>query len=231
METQTSAHQLRWRAAKGLSGFLAVLWGLIFAAAGTVDYWQGWIYWSLFASTTALITRYLVQVDPKLVERRLHSGASAETESPQKAIQGIASVFSLSTIVVPPLDHRFGRSDVPRTYSLVAATIFLIGFFIILLVFRENTYAASVIQVEVGQKVIATGPYRLVRHPMYAAALLSFLATPIALGSWWGLIPAVGLVMAMVARLRYEERFLVEHLAGYEAYRAQTRARLIPGVW
>lgn len=231
METTLSRAQLRWQAAKGLVGLLAVLGLLIFVAAGTLDYWQGWIYWGLFTLATTLVTVYFLTADPKLVERRLRAGPAGEKEMRQKIVQAVASVFFLSTIVVPALDRRFGWSYVPSAISVAAAALFVFGFVVMFLVFRENSYAASTIEVAEGQGVITTGPYRVVRHPMYAGGLVSFLATPIALGSWWGIIPALGLIFAIVARLRDEERFLVENLPGYDAYRAGTPARLIPWLW
>jgi protein-S-isoprenylcysteine O-methyltransferase Ste14 len=140
-------------------------------------------------------------------------------------------VCFLATILAPALDHLLGWSNVPPALSVAADVLVALGFYGVYLAFRENSFAAATIQVEGDQRVIDQGPYALVRHPMYAAAGLMMLATPIALGSWWGLIPAMLLVAAVVFRLLDEERFLAFNLPGYAAYMRRTRFRLVPGIW
>ncbi len=223
--------QLSRQTFRGLGFFLAVLAILIFVPAWSLTYWQGLLYWLVFAASTTAITLYFLRHDPALIGRRLDAGAIAESEPAQKIIQTAASVCFIATILVPPLDHLFGWSTVPAWVVIIADVIAALGFYGVFLTFRENSFAAATIQVDTDQRVVSSGPYAVVRHPMYAAAGLMVLATPIALGSWWGLIPAVLLIATIVVRLLDEERFLVLNLPGYARYRKQMRFRLVPGVW
>src|SRR5262249_11419392 len=149
---------------------------------------------------------------------RMQFGPVDEPERAQRIVQGIAGVLVFAMFVLPGLDHRFGWSSVPIQAVLVADVAVAIGFWIMVRVFQENSYASSTVTVEAEQKLISTGPYGLVRHPMYAGAVLAFGATPLALGSLWTLALAVGLCGALVVRLKNEERFLSTRLPGYRAY-------------
>jgi protein-S-isoprenylcysteine O-methyltransferase Ste14 len=177
------------------------------------------------------ITLYFLEHDPHLIEGRLAAGPRAEQETTQKIIQAIAAVLFSAVLIVPGLDYRFHWSQVPAALVVVGDFLLVLSLAMIFFVFRENSYAAGTIKVEAEQRVISTGPYRLVRHPMYSAALVLFLATPLALGSVWGLIMTIPLVAALIARLMDEEHYLVAHLPGYNAYRRQVRYRLVPLVW
>jgi protein-S-isoprenylcysteine O-methyltransferase Ste14 len=212
-------------------GFLLVMALAIFASALTLAYWQGWLYWMLFSACTVGAQIYFAHHDPALVRRRMHAGATAETEPAQKIIMAITSVLLVATYIVCGLDYQLRWSHVAPLTSLIAAAFVVIGYAIIVITLRANTFAASTIGVERDQRVISTGPYAVVRHPMYAGAAVTFLATPPALASLWGLVPAALVVMAMGARLIHEEQVLARELAGYDAYRARVRARLVPGVW
>ena len=223
--------EVRSAAFRGLGFFLATLAALIFLPAWSLTYWQGLAYWLIFAGACVAITLRLMARDPELLRRRLQAGAGAEAERTQKIIQGIASVCFIATIVVPPIDTRLGWSNVSAVSSIAADVLVALGFYGVYLTFLENSFAAATIQVEGEQRVIATGPYALVRHPMYAAAGVMVLATPIALGSWWGLIPAALLMAGIVVRLLDEERFLAVNLPGYAEYMRATRFRLVPGIW
>jgi protein-S-isoprenylcysteine O-methyltransferase Ste14 len=158
-------------------------------------------------------------------------GPTAEQEPRQRRIQAIASILTCGLLIVPALDHRFHWSHVPPWAVLVAEAVIAISFLLTVLVFRENSHTAGTVKVEADQKVISTGPYRIIRHPFYAAAVLSFLATPIALGSWWGLAVAFPLLGVIVIRLLHEEQFLAAMLPGYSDYCRTVRYRLIPLVW
>jgi protein-S-isoprenylcysteine O-methyltransferase Ste14 len=223
--------EVRQRAFRGLALFLATLATLVFLPAWSLTYWQGLVYWLVFAGSCIAITLNLMAKDPDLLRRRIQAGAAAETEPTQKMIQAIASVAFIATIIVPPLDHLFGWSYVPAVLSIVADALAALGFYGVFLTFRENSFAAATIQVETEQRVISTGPYAVVRHPMYATAGVMILVTPLALGSWWGLVPAVLLGAGVVMRLLDEERFLVTNLSGYADYQRRTRYRLVPGIW
>ena len=204
----------------------------IFVPAWSLRYWQGLVYWLLFCAWMCFFGVYFLKRDPALVERRMHVGAGAERERSQKIIQAFASIFVLLIFVLPGLDVRNGWSGGVRpTQSLAADAVFSLGFFIIFLVFRVNSYTAAIVDVQEGQRVVSTGPYAIVRHPMYAGAALMFLATPIALGSSWAVIAAALLVLTMCVRAVDEERVLRERLPGYVDYMRTVRWRLIPGVW
>jgi protein-S-isoprenylcysteine O-methyltransferase Ste14 len=142
-----------------------------------------------------------------------------------------ASLMLIALYVVCGLDHRFGWSSVPLWLVLIANALVLIGFYGFYVTFRENAYAASTVTVEIAQPVISTGPYAVMRHPMYTAAIILFVATPVALASWLGLAPAALLAALIAWRLIGEEAYLDRHLSGYIEYRHRVRARLVPGVW
>jgi len=219
------------RAIKGTILFVLALWLLIFLPAGSVAYWQGWLLWAHFSLWSAAGTWYFLKRDPALVQRRLRSGPGAEREPAQRRIQLFLSIVMCSLFVLSALDHRFGWSGMPWPIAIAGNVLIAAGYFLIFLVLRENSFAASTIEVAPDQTVIATGPYALVRHPMYAGALVMFAGMPLALGSWWGLLLVVPLVAGLIARLRDEEAYLVRNLPGYEAYRNGVRWRLVPGVW
>jgi protein-S-isoprenylcysteine O-methyltransferase Ste14 len=219
------------RALTGIGWLALTLAALIFGPAWSLTYWQGWILWFLFTASCLAITLHLLRHDPALVERRMKSGPTAEREPSQKIIQAFASVLFCAIIVVPSFDHRFGWSAVLFALIIVGDCLVVLGFWIVFIVFRENSFASSIIEVSADQKVVSTGPYAWVRHPMYAGALLLLAGIPIALGSWWGLAPVALICGALVWRLLDEERYLARHLAGYEAYQRQVRWRLAPGLW
>lgn len=211
---------------------LAVMMGsLLFASAGTAHYWQAWAYLSIFFGAAALTTLYLMRNDPALLERRISGGPTAEKQPTQKFIMLCASLGFIALLVVPALDHRFGWSTIPFYGVLVGDALVAVGFFFIFLVYRENTFSSATIELAPDQKVVSTGPYAIVRHPMYASASLYLLGTPVALGSYYGLVPLVGLLPFLIWRLFAEERFLAQNLAGYTEYQKKVRYRLVPRIW
>jgi protein-S-isoprenylcysteine O-methyltransferase Ste14 len=212
--------------------FLAVAMGLLlFVSAGTVQYWEAWVYLGVFCGASLLITLYLMRNDPALLRRRLRGGPTAEKEKTQKIIMLLASLGFIGSIVVPALDHRFFWSSVPL-YAIILGNILLaLSFYITFLVYKENTYTSATIEIAEDQKVIATGPYARVRHPMYAGGSLLFIGTPLALGSYWGLLAFAAALPALIWRLLDEEKFLSKNLPGYTGYCAKVRWRLIPGIF
>jgi protein-S-isoprenylcysteine O-methyltransferase Ste14 len=217
-----------WRGLIQLQVALALL---LFLPAGTWRYWQGWLYWSAFGGATVAITRHFLVHDRDLIARRLKAGPTAERERGQKWIQAAASLLFIGFHVVAGLDHRFGWSQLAPWWSFLGGVGVLAGFWIVFLTFQANGHASAVIEVDEDQQVISTGPYALIRHPMYAGALLMLSAGALALGSLPALALTAGLGLAMVFRLLAEERFLAHQLPGYEAYRAKVRWRLLPGIW
>lgn len=204
---------------------------LVFVPAGTVHYWQAWVYLAIFAGVSALTTLDLIRTDQALLERRMRGGPTAEKQPTQKVIMLSMSIGFIALLVVPALDHRFGWSAVPLGGVVAGDLLVALGFYLIFLVYRENTFTSATIEVAENQKVISTGPYARVRHPMYASAILYLLGTPLALGSYWGLVPVVAMMPFLVWRLLAEERFLARNLAGYTDYQQRIRHRLVPFVW
>jgi protein-S-isoprenylcysteine O-methyltransferase Ste14 len=220
--------------ARAILGFLFLMLVLalaLFLPAGSLRFWQAWVYLGVFALCTTLITIYLATHDPTLLADRVRAGPVAEGEKSQRIIQSLASLFFVGLFIVPGFDYRYGWSNVPGYLSLLADDLVALGFFFVFLVFRENSYTSGTIQVSEGQKVVTTGPYSLVRHPMYAGAGLLVMVTPIALGSWVAIPLAIGLMLVIVVRLREEEKLLAERLAGYAEYCSEVRHRLIPFIW
>lgn len=219
------------RSLTALAQFQLALALMIFLPAWSLTYWQGLVYWLFFGAACLALSLYFLRHDRALVERRMHAGPMAETDPTQKIIMTFASAAVIAVFVLSPLDWHLGWSRVPSWLSLICDALVLLGFYGFFLTFGENTFTAATVRVEREQRVIDTGPYALVRHPMYAAALVTFLATPPALGSWWGVIPAALLIATIVWRLLDEEQHLALDLPGYEDYRRKVRWRLIPGVW
>ena len=166
-----------------------------------------------------------------ILERRIDAGSRAEKQESQKIIIRLLFLSFMLTMVLPTIDHRLGWSQVPGSAVTVGYVLIVLGFAGVAVVFRENTYGASTIQLAEGQTVISSGPYALVRHPMYSAALVMLSGIPLALGSWWGLLTVLTNVAAISWRLLDEERFLANNLAGYGDYLGRVRYRLLPFVW
>lgn len=204
---------------------------LIFLPAGTLGYLQAWVYLITFSVSVILITVYLYISDPELLKRRLKAGPVAEKEKSQKAIQAWANLFFCLVFLVAGFDHRYHWSAVPFLISLVADLFVMLGFGIVFLAFRENSYTSGVIEVAAGQQVISTGPYRFIRHPMYSGAILMMLASPVALGSYWAVLCVIPLIFSIILRLFNEEEFLSKDLPGYIEYCRKVRYRLIPLIW
>ena len=209
----------------------AVMGLLLFVPAGSVQYWQAWGYLSIFTGASVLTTLYLAKKDPALLERRMSAGPTAEKRPAQKVIMLFTSLGFIALLVVPALDHRLGWSAVPLPGVVIGGVLVAVGFYLIFLVYRANTYTSATIEVAKDQKVISTGPYAIVRHPMYASGLLYLLGTPLALGSYWGLVPLVAMLPFLIWRLRDEERFLAKNLSGYAEYQKRVRYRLVPFLW
>ena len=222
---------LRKRAFEGLAQFLVALAAFLFLPAWSLRYWQGWVFWFEFSLLVSLITVYFLRKDPALIGRRLKAGPLAEKQNKQKIIQWFANFFFVSLIVFPGLDHHFGWSHIALAAVVVGNAFVALGLGIVFLVFRENSYASGTIEVGEGQTIVTTGPYRLVRHPMYSGAILLLIGIPLALGSLWGLLVCVPMVAVIVWRLVDEEKYLSKNLPVYDEYRTTTRYRLVPRIY
>jgi protein-S-isoprenylcysteine O-methyltransferase Ste14 len=222
---------LRTKALVALLLLFLAMAALLFIPPWTLDYWQAWTFLSVYFAASAAITLYLMKKDPQLLARRMSGGPAAEKLPAQKIIMSLTSLGFIGLLVVPALDRRFAWSYLPPGAALAGDALVGIGFLGIFLVFRENSFTSATIELAPDQKVISTGPYALVRHPMYATALVMLLGIPIALGSSWGLFVFVAFVPALLWRLFDEEKFLVKNLPGYREYQAKVRYRLIPRVW
>ncbi len=204
---------------------------LLFVPAGTLAYWQGWLFILVFAASTQAIGIYLALKDPALLARRMQAGPAAEQRLSQRIIISLGFLSLVGVLVFCALDYRFGWSPVPAWLSILGDVLVALGLFVDLLVMRENTFGASNIRVEPGQKVITTGPYAIVRHPMYAGVLIMMIGVPLALGSWLGLLVLVLTFPVLVLRILDEEELLVDELRGYREYAQHVRYRLVPFVW
>ena len=222
---------LNKKAFGGLLFTLLVMAALLFLPAWTLSYWQAWAFLAVFAVSAVAITVYLMKKDPKLLERRVHAGPTAEKETSQKIIQTITSISFAGILVISALDHRLAWTPLPPYVALAGDALVAFGFLIVFLVYKENTFASATIEVAPEQKVISTGPYKLVRHPMYMGALFLLGGMPLSLGSLCGLFAIALMVPALIWRLLNEERFLVKNLPGYSEYRNTVRYRLVAFIW
>lgn len=222
---------LQNRAWLNLAALALVMGAVLFGTAGTLRFWQAWIYLLLFVGLSALITVDLARRDPALLQRRLKGGPMAERRPVQRLIMLGASLGFVGVLTVPALDARFGWSAMPLSIVVLGDLLLVAGFGLIGRVYRENTYTSATIEVVSGQRVISTGPYAVVRHPMYAGGGLYLLGTPLALGSYWGMLGLVLMLPFLLWRLLDEERLLVRDLPGYADYRSRVRYHLIPFVW
>ena len=209
----------------------AILLACLFIPAGTLSYWQAWVFLTVFAASSQALGIYFLTHDRKLVERRMKIGPAAEQRPAQKIISALFMLGFVGFVVLPAFDHRFGWSPVAPVLSVLANAIIVLSFVLFFLVMKSNSYAASTIQVEEGQRVVSTGPYAYVRHPMYSGALLLVAAMPLALGSWLGVLLIVPFFPVLVWRILDEEDFLRKDLPGYAEYMRRVRYRLIPRVW
>jgi len=217
----------RAAAARMLSGIVAT-GAIFFVTAGTIRYWEAWAFMVTVFTPMGVAFAHFLRSDPELLERRLQAG---EERARQRILVAVASVAWLTEFVVPGLDHRFGWSSVPVAMVAVGDVLVLLGYLVLLRVLAENSYAARTVRVEAGQGLVTSGPYAVVRHPMYAGLTLMLLCAPLALGSYWALIPALATPVILVLRTLDEEKVLLQELPGYRAYMGTTRNRIIPGVW
>lgn len=199
-----------------------------FLPAGSFKFWEAWAYCLILLPLMLFAVLYFLKKDPELLERR---SKMREKEKEQKVIITISSVIFFIGFLIPGFDYRFGWSVVPTYLVVVSDVLVFLGYLIFLFVLRENSYASRVIEVEKTQKVISTGPYAVVRHPMYSGVVIMLLVTPLALGSFWAMVAFILVPFLIVGRILNEEKVLLKELSGYKEYCRKTRYRLIPYVW
>jgi protein-S-isoprenylcysteine O-methyltransferase Ste14 len=227
----TPMSDLNTRAWISLVVLEVVLAIVLFASAGTTRYWQGWAFLLMLFVMAAGITVDLMRRDRGLLERRMKGGPAAEPRPVQRFLMLGTSVGFLGLIVIPALDFRYQWSVVPLAAVVTGDVLVIVGFLLIARVFRENTFTSATVSIAEGQRVISSGPYAIVRHPMYAGALIYLVGTPLALGSYWGLLALLFMLPFLVWRVRDEEHLLVRELPGYADYCREVRYRLVPFVW
>ena len=215
-------------------GEFAVFAALLFVCAGTLLWPAGWAFMALFFGFALAIVLWLARKEPELLAERMSSPMQSGQPLWDKVFVVAVMVLFVAWLILMPLDAvRFGYSEVPGWLQIFGALGVVLSFYIMFLTFRENAYLAMVVKVqqERGQSVVSTGPYRYVRHPMYASTLLFFPGSALLLGSWWGLMFCTVLLGLLVWRIPLEERMLENGLDGYDEYERNVRYRLIPHVW
>jgi protein-S-isoprenylcysteine O-methyltransferase Ste14 len=220
MEALRRAVVIRFGGSAALSAALLFIFG--------ENYWQGWLYWAVLFVPMSLVVLYFLNRDPEFLERRMKY---KEKEREQSIIIMVGAAILIAGISVIGLDLHYSWSAVPAAASIAADALSLIGYCIIFLAFRENSYAARTIVVEKNQRVISSGPYAIICHPMYLGYLMMMLAMPVALGSWAGVVIFSLYIPLIIARILNEEKVLARDLPGYAEYRRRIRYRLLPGIW
>lgn len=227
-ESQISRSELLKIVVTRFSLITLALMVMLFLPAGNLFFWEAWVYLAILIIPMLFVLAYLLKNNPGLLARRMRF---REKEASQKRIVTFSFIPFLLAFILPGLDQRFGWSKTPLAVIVLAEIIVLTGYGIIFLVFRENQYASRIIEVEKGQTVIQSGPYAIIRHPMYLGSMLLYVFSPLALGSLWALIPGAMIIPVLVVRILDEEKILTRDLKGYPEYMQKTRYRLIPGIW
>ena len=208
---------------------LLALGAILFIPAGTFRFWHAWLWLAVLVIPMLAAVTFILFKDPALLERRMHT---REREKPQSLLVKVALIWYVLSFIIPGLDFRFGWSSVPTVVVIAAAFLVFVGYVMILMVFRENSYASRVVEVAEKQVVIDTGPYAVVRHPMYLASIVLYAFTPLALGSYWAVLPMwLYIPIITILRIPNEEQVLRRELPGYEEYMQKVKYRLLPGVW
>lgn len=201
---------------------------LIFLPAGTLAYTYGWLLLGLLFVPMLIAGFVMLAKSPDFLKKRLDA---KEKQSAQKGVLAFSGLMFIAGFVVAGLDYRFGWSYMPAWVVIAASVLFLVAYALYAEVMRENAYLSRTIKVEAGQKVVDTGLYGIVRHPMYAVTVLLFLMMPLVLGSWYALIVFAFYPAIIVVRLKDEEKLLTKELPGYEAYKQKVKYRLLPFIW
>ncbi len=228
VETQLSRSQLlKLVLVRFGLGFL-IIGLLLFIPAGRLSYWQAWLWIATLLTPMVFVLVYMMKNDPALLERRMRT---REQEPTEKRVLPFGWIGLILAFLIPGFDQRFGWSLMPAMVVIAADVVMFLAYCLFIWVMRENSYASRVIEVEKGQKVISSGPYAIIRHPLYTAALGIWLFSPLVLASYWAVIPAAIMIPVLFVRIRNEEQVLTKDLPGYAEYTHRVHFRLIPGVW
>jgi protein-S-isoprenylcysteine O-methyltransferase Ste14 len=201
---------------------------MLFGSAGTLNYPEAWTYIAIIFIPALFVVLYFAKTKPQFLERRMQY---QEKEEVQKKVIDFGLVVFIIGFLMPGLDQRFGLSHIPEEIVLVADILVFAGYIIVVLVFKENEYASRTIQVERGQRLVDSGPYSYIRHPMYLGTIIMYLATPIALGSYWAVLPFLLIIPMLRYRIKNEEEVLNRELPGYPEYCKRVKYRIIPFIW
>ena len=207
---------------------IIVLVLIFFLPAGSIKFWEAWVYMGILFTPMIFVLIYLLKKDPELLERRMKM---KEKEEPQKVFVKLSILVFFTAFIIPGFDYRFEWSEVPFIIIIIADLFIFIGYLLFFLVLKENTYASRIIEVGKGQKVISTGPYAIIRHPMYVAVLMMYVLSPLALGSYWAVLAVLPLPVLIIFRIKNEEKILIDKLPGYREYTQKVKYRLIPYIW
>ena len=221
---------LTHRAWKGIATMAVIMAVIIFLPVG-VDWWEGWAYLATFVGASVLITLWLMRNDPALLERRMKGGSRDEALPVQKLIMRFVTAGFFLIIMLPGLDRRFDWSQMPVPMEILGDVLVAIGMYIVFRVYRANSFTSATIEVAADQNVVSTGPYAIVRHPMYSGGIFVITGTALALGSWWALLASAFTLVGIGWRAVHEEKFLAANLTGYAEYRTRVRYRMVPGIW
>lgn len=204
---------------------------ILLLPAGTLHYWQAWVFIAVFAVASIVPTVYLGRTNPAALQRRMRAGPRAEPRTAQKFIITGSFLGLFVTMVFSALDHRFGWSSVPAWLSLLGDVLVATGLGIAMLVIVQNSYAGATVTVEAGQSLVSGGLYKFVRHPMYVGNVIMMIGIPLALGSYWGLLFIIPGTVVLALRILDEEELLMHELPGYREYAERVRYRLVPYIW
>ena len=223
-----------WKAWLRFAAFTLLLPMVLFIAAGRLDWVWAWVYVGTTVSLTFVSRIAVMRTNPDLIVERAQSLEREDVKGWDRMILFFILVGPLAMLIVAGLDERFGWSpQIPLALQLVALAIMMLGYVVGTWAMAVNRYFSAVVRIQKdrGQTAVTDGPYRFVRHPAYATGIVSFILTPILLGSLWALIPSSLVAVVTVARTALEDKTLLEELEGYEEYAAQTRYRMLPGIW
>ena len=201
---------------------------LLFLPAGTFDFFNAWLFMGLLFIPMFILGIFLFVKSPELLEKRLNA---KEKENTQKGVVGFSAILFLASFLIAGFDFHFGWTQVPIGYVILASVILLVSYALYAEVMRENIYLSRTIEVQENQKVIDTGLYGIIRHPMYAVTIWLFLSIPVVLGSWWALLCMAPYPFLIAIRILNEEKVLENNLSGYKEYKAKVKYRLVPFIW